>query len=146
MAIGGNIDGDFVIVDDSFITQEEEGNNVVFAVIGKNSGTRFSSVNSTIWAVESKQPLQNNKMFIGFTKGGSNDISNKLQEINRFNMISKTIGTLNSLISERVFLRLEYKDIDILDSLRIPSQRDIIIENKGRDNSLTKIGINRREG
>ena len=146
VAIGGNIDGDFVIVDDSFITQEEEGNNVVFAVIGKNSGTRFSSVNSTIWAVESKQPLQNNKMFIGFTKGGSNDISNKLQEINRFNMISKTIGTLNSLISERVFLRLEYKDIDILDSLRIPSQRDIIIENEGRDNSLTKIGINRREG
>ena len=146
VAIGGNIDGDYVSIENSFITQEEEGNNVIFAISGKNTGNRFSAVNPTLWTIESKQPMQNNKMFIGFTKGGSGDVINKIDEVNRFNMISKTIGTLNSLISERVFLRLEYKDVDILDSLRIPSQRDIIIENKGRDNSLTKIGINRREG
>ena len=145
VAIGENISEDFVTVEDSFIVQEELGNNVVFAIIAKNSGTRFAE-SGDIWTIESKQSLQNNRFFIGFTKGGSDAVIGKIQDIDRFEMIPKSIGVLSALTSETIFLRLEYKDIDILDSLRIPSQRDIIVENKGRDGSLTKIGINRREG
>jgi len=136
--IGNSKSNDTITYTDRYISSHDEV-AVLALVSGSAFGTSFSELVND-YKLEIRQPLENNRFFLAFTAGDNQSIASKA---NLSIIIPKTFGELTkSPTSFPVYLRLEYSDIDIINSIRWGlGPRELIIKNEGDINNRHKISI-----
>ncbi|MCX6818943.1 MAG: hypothetical protein NT129_02990 [Candidatus Aenigmarchaeota archaeon] len=136
--IGSSKSNDTITYTDRYISSHDAG--AVLALVSSSAfGTSFSEL-ANDYKLEIRQPLENNRFLMAFTTGNNQNIASKA---NLSSIIQKTFGELTkSPTSFPVYLRLEYSDIDIINSIRWgPGSRELIIKNEGESNNRHKISI-----
>jgi hypothetical protein len=136
--MGNSKNNDTLTYTDHYISSNDAG--VVLALVANTAfGTAFSELPDD-YMLEMRQPLENNRFFLAFTKGDNQTIENKA---NISGIIPKTFGELTKLpTSFPVYLRLEYSNIDIISRIRWgPGSREIIIKNEGDSGNMHRISI-----
>jgi hypothetical protein len=132
LAAGGNVTGS-----DDFAAYSSNG--AVLALASPRAfGTRYDA-----GMIELRKP-RTERFFLVFTRGDSQTIAGKMESLRLNRMVGSTFGDLEArqADSSPVFLRLEYSDVNILNSAYLgPGSRSIRIRNDGFDGAVTNISF-----
>lgn len=109
---------------------------LVLGIAANAFGTRYDvNYSSDEYIIESRTPLRDARFFLAFTRGNSSAITSKLDSV-KSGIVGRTFGDFNLTIPRQfdIFLRLEYRDVNILNRMRLgPGSRKIEIRNEGMD-------------
>lgn len=119
--------------------------NAVLALVSTGFGTRYDvDYSSDEYAIESRAPAGSARFFLVFAPGNSTVVSGKIESLKIKPLPGRTFGSrsITEPESREIFLRLEYRDVNILNRLRLgPGSRKIEIRNEGSSNGITNVSI-----
>jgi hypothetical protein len=119
--------------------------NSIFSIInaGQFTSASFNTTFSTnSYELSMTQDDENNRFLIGFTNATPSDVDNILSSVERFLIITRTIGNFIFPFSPTNFyMRLEVNDADISSRLKWSGFSTIKIRNNGIADSLHNITL-----
>ncbi len=132
--IGADKSDDSIYSSDNFISAED---SVLLALVAGNAfGTNYNSTYSpSDYLLELKQP-HSNKAFLVMANATNETISDKLPALSGKEILGTRFGSYPTMSPQsfRIFLRLQYEDLDIINRIRIiPGIREIVIRNAGNN-------------
>jgi len=117
----------YVLANDSVVAGLIFSGSQDFGTVVNNSG-------AADYSLQLKQSAVNNKFYVVFTKGGWSDVQDKISSIDKEHLLSTTFGHFFKIIPDNfpLFIRLDYYDVDILNSTEI-TRGELVIKNEGKN-------------
>jgi len=133
-------------LDKKFISSEK--NSKVLSMVFAGSDFLNIGFNTTYSASEyllfMTQDDNENRFLITFTNGTFANIESKAKDAEMFRTISRIFGNMLVPVpgAFSLFLRLEYRDIDLSDTTRFNGPTRLLIRNLGKSGNRNKLALN----
>lgn len=118
--------------------------NVSIALISGNKylSTNKESYSETDYIISSNQRFKDNRFFLVFTKGNYQDIEDDLDAIENGNLFMNTFYDFaSSVTSLKVYLLLNYLDVDLTSNLELRGSADLFMKNNGKTDGKYNISM-----